>query len=590
MAMNALYWLVVGVALYWLVVAVLRARGLLPSYIGVRGPVLTVHTKRGKVLLERLARPRRFWRAWSNFGLGIALVVMVGTFLLLLVQAVLVLQNPPPVTPANQPQNVLVIPGVNQFLPLDVAPEIVLGLLLGLVVHEGGHGLLCRVEDIDIASMGVVLFTIIPIGAFVEPDEEAQQAADRGSRSRMFAAGVTNNFALTIVAFALLFGPVVGSIAVAPGAAVGGVIPGSPADHAGVARGDRIVAVQGHQIGANADLQATLVDIQAQTVPVTLADGRTVDIQRSLLVSGVVEGSPFAGTVGVNQTIAAVNGTSVHTGQGFEAALKNRTVATMTNGQGESVTGPVGAYVQAQSGGPAATAGMPTETPVVVTAVDGQRTVSSDDLTRVLDGTSPGQQVSVRAVVDGTPRTYNVTLGSANGGQKGFLGVQVYPGVSGLTVNDFGTELYPAGAFLDILGQGGQGGLVGFLRRVAQVLVLPFASFIFPALGYNFAGFVGWNADFFVVQGPLGVAGSATFFLANVLFWTGWVNLNLGLFNCIPAFPLDGGRLLRMGVEAIVARLPVEQGENLVRTVTTGVGLLMLTSLILMVFGPQLLN
>jgi len=44
----------------------------------------------------------------------------------------------------------------------------------------------------------------------------------------MFAAGVTNNFAITILAFALLFGPVVGAIGVAPGAAVGGVAQDSP--------------------------------------------------------------------------------------------------------------------------------------------------------------------------------------------------------------------------------------------------------------------------------------------------------------------------------------------------------------------------
>ncbi|MFC6724756.1 site-2 protease family protein, partial [Halobium palmae] len=174
----------------------LDSRGLIPDSVRIQGPLVTVHTKRGRVLLDRLAAPRRFWRAWSNVGVGIALVVMVGTFFLLLWRGLSILQNPPAPTAVNQPRNFLVIPGVNDFLPLSVAPEIVLGLLIGLVVHEGGHGLLCRVERIDIESMGLVLLTLLPIGAFVEPDERSQRSASRGARTRMFAAGVTNNFAL----------------------------------------------------------------------------------------------------------------------------------------------------------------------------------------------------------------------------------------------------------------------------------------------------------------------------------------------------------------------------------------------------------
>jgi hypothetical protein len=140
-----------GVLLYTVVAMALRARGMLPSYVRVQGPITTIHTQRGKAFLDWLAGPKRFWRAWGNFGVGIALVVMVGSFLAVVFAAYSSVTSPQQ-TAITEPQNVLVIPGVNEFLPLSAAPEIVFGLLVGLVVHEGGHGLLCRVGDIDIDS------------------------------------------------------------------------------------------------------------------------------------------------------------------------------------------------------------------------------------------------------------------------------------------------------------------------------------------------------------------------------------------------------------------------------------------------------
>ena len=595
---RALTWVLIGVVCYMLVATALSSRGILPEYVRVSGPITTLHTQRGKVVLDWLARPKRFWRAWGNFGIGIALVVMIGAFLLVMTAAYGVFTDPPEATAVNQPRNVLVIPGVNDFLPLSAAPEIVFGLLVGLVVHEGGHGLLCRVEDIEIESMGLALLTVIPLGAFVEPDEENRQRADRGGQTRMFAAGVTNNFAVSALAFLLLFGPVVGAIAPVAGVPIGNTVPGSAAADADIARGDVITAVGGQSVANENDLDAALAEADRR-VSLTVDGGeetRQVRVTRSLLVTGAVPGVVPGIEVSASQSpeIVAVNGTEVHTERAFEAALEERAVATIRTAEGTTATAPMGAYVpRLAEGGPLAQAASANAS-LIVTRIGDERIVDSDTLQTALDARQPGERVTVEAYADGERRTYDVTLGPSSQDDGARLGVYISEGSSGITTTDLGIDPYPAERFLALLGGGasggGGGGIGSFLSGIGAALVLPLASVIDPPLSYNFAGFVDPITNFYTIQGPLAAFGGAVFALANVLFWIGWINIQLAFFNCIPTFPLDGGHILRTSTEALVSRLPGGAGHDLTGAVTTAISLTMIAGLVVMIFGPQLLG
>ncbi len=95
----------------------------------------------------------------------------------------------------------LILPGIN--IPFF---EGIFALVVVLIVHEGAHAILARIGKIPVLSSGIVLFGIIPVGAFVEPDEKKLKRLEQKKQTRVIVAGSTSNFLTSIIFFIVFVG------------------------------------------------------------------------------------------------------------------------------------------------------------------------------------------------------------------------------------------------------------------------------------------------------------------------------------------------------------------------------------------------
>jgi Zn-dependent protease len=79
--------------------------------------------------------------------------------------------------------------------------------------------------------------------------------------------------------------------------------------------------------------------------------------------------------------------------------------------------------------------------------------------------------------------------------------------------------------------------------ELGMAIAGPLTSLVLGFVSLYLAGLVGGPMEF-DPEHPM-EAVSALNPLATILFWLGPINIMLGLFNMVPGFPLDGGRVLR---------------------------------------------
>jgi membrane-associated protease RseP (regulator of RpoE activity) len=504
---------------YWLIVMVLDRRGILNKHnITSYGPILMIRTTKGQGFLDRLAVHKRFWRTFANIGLPAMLIGMLVMFLMILFIDYMLItsfrtQTVPAPTRFNEPRNLFLIPGLNEYIPLYWGA---IALVVTLMVHEFSHAILCKVEGIKVKSMGILL-ALVPIGGFAEPDEEQllgkkeekvigeeppqasepKKLATRSERVRVLTAGVMANFVTAFIAFILFFS-LLGSISPVGDVMITTVVPGSPAEIHGIKQNMILTGINDKKINNATDFIS---------YSKTLEPGSNVKLD--LVENGIRKEINLVAT-GSNITRSGVK------------------------------------VFKVIEGSPAETAGI--KEGMIIVKIDETEIKELNDFINFMNSTKEGQKINVFLLSNGSLNASTETFKDIELGKypyeadvkKGFLGVSYSPEEGALSYSiGIGIGQFQAKTYLKLLKS------IPSLMTGITGWVLLFGLPIFGFTGEGFPGFSGLLMNFYEPTGWLAVFGVVVFWLLNILLWVGWMNFYAGLFNCLPAVPLDGGHVFR---------------------------------------------
>ncbi len=497
--------------------------GLLePLGMELSGPLLMWKTKKGRDLIEKIAQKKRFWEIYGSIGLVIVGIAMILIFLLVAFNAYMATAIPAEHAP--QAEEILVIPGVNPFIPVGYG---ILSLAVGIIVHEFSHGILSRVADVKIKSLGLI-FLVVPLGAFVEPDEDELEKTERIKRDRMFAAGATSNIVLAIVLILIFSMFFMGSVsAEEDGVMIRGVFEDTPAADANMQSYEQIVKIDEEEITGIRDMESIDIDITEtneenekvlRKVDVRIRRGkdyRHEDVNVGLVVVGIAEGSP------------------------------------------------------------AKDAGL--ETSIILYQIDNETIRNRNDLNNILKEKTEDQKIEL---------TYWQKDNSEY--EKKYANLTLEDGRMGINIQYFGIVYEDANWIPNLLSRPITAGETGlqpmrfYFQNAATYISLPLLGL--SPVPEEITGL-------YEISGPLSILPTSSFWLiANSLYWVFWLNILLGLFNALPAVPLDGGHLFRDGVEALSEKLGLneEVGEKLSSGITYALALLVLFLLMWSMIGPRI--
>lgn len=475
------------------------------------GPCIMIKTQLGMRTMDRLARHTRFWRA---FGFCSKVISAILLFLMLYMLVVAVVALPSTIASGSSVgiEYALAIPGFNPIMPLSYG---VVALVVSMVIHELGHGIQARANGIRVKSSGL-LYGVVPLGAFVEQDDEDMRTKPRRAQMDVYTAGITMNTVLAVASILILIvscGFVSSDHGNTPG--VYYIDAGSPAYEAGVPASALIVGIEEVCDPDDPGYVDRLVmdeeDIESQTV-----------------VSGT---AAYLDCDGIDPT--------------------KQYVLTYLYGDETFTTEPMqlGVFIKAiTTESPADDAGLQVGDFLYKVEIDGVEHVigSPGQFTELKSGTSPGDTVDITTVSvigqegEVVTHTYEDVVLASNG-SIGFLGVSST--TSGMT---FVTP--------DVLLNRATDPFYGADTPISYV------STLFSYLSGPFNGMdpvsdeVKWWYD--------APGGDLFWVFVTLMYWLFWLDILLAISNALPTYVLDGGFIFAGGVSWLLERLGVRDAAR----------------------------
>jgi membrane-associated protease RseP (regulator of RpoE activity) len=202
------------------------------------------------------------------------------------------------------PRSIFLIPGLNPFLPWHYA---LISLFITIIIHEAGHGIVARVYNVKLESTGIVLFFVVPIGAFVNIERNELEKTPLKHKSAILTAGPLTNIILAGIS---LFGVylVISTLSPLPisgsqqfGVSINGVNQGSLAEKIGLTEGSVIQTISGQNIRNNEDLRKLLQSNLGKTLEMTWYDKEKNMITRNIKLPNSVDENKGILGVTINQ-------------------------------------------------------------------------------------------------------------------------------------------------------------------------------------------------------------------------------------------------------------------------------------------------
>ena len=270
-------------------------------------PLILIHTPYGLKFFDRVSQTKaaRFYAKFNTYLMPLITIMA----LFLIIGSVAALFSSETIREGARgvgPQANLLIPGLNPYLPIW---EGWVALVVTIIVHEAGHGIIARVYGVKVESTGLVLFLGIPIGAFVNIERDELNRISTKQKSSILTAGPMTNIvlaAISLFVILLITSTLVVTKPIDPasyGVVVTNVNQGSLAESIGLAKGAIIQQIQNNQIRnpveLNDNLNANLGKLV--TIEITDENGEKLTKQATL----PPQRDPGKGILGVSITPVA---------------------------------------------------------------------------------------------------------------------------------------------------------------------------------------------------------------------------------------------------------------------------------------------